>query len=33
MAEIDSDDEKNIIQGLKAMKVKPKADTTEEFMT
>lgn len=33
MAEIDSDDEKNIIQALKTMKVKPKADTPEEFMT
>lgn len=33
MAEIDSDDEKNINEALKAMKVKPKADTPEEFMT
>lgn len=32
MAEIDSDDEKNIIEALKAMKVKPKADTPEEFV-
>lgn len=32
MAEIDSDDEKNI-QALKAMQVKPKADTQEKFMT
>lgn len=33
MAEIDSDDKKNIIQALKAMKVKPKADIPEVFMT
>lgn len=33
MAEIDSDDENNIIQALKAMKDKPKADTPEVFMT
>lgn len=33
MAKINSDDEKNIIQGLKAMKVKPKADTPEMLMT
>lgn len=33
MAEKDQDDEQNIIQALKAMKVKSKADTPEEFMT